>query len=282
MTWLRRLLGARAERGTTDDELAVLGLILHGDDPRLRLIYEQMGRAPEIEREYTDSGFRVSPTSTFDDLTFPLEIDRLESAWLAAADVSSGRDLEFRVVLGRHGFLRGLEGRTVDGGQWPREWRLGRVDPDAQAEGLLELPPAAEASAFQVRARDQLSAWLGIPVSSRIELVPPASSGALAQRETEIGGRFPSDVLRFLTITDGMSARGIHIHGHRDMRPIENRQIPALLVAWDADDRDEFLVVVSLDATDNTVYRIDVHETDLRPRPLVDQFSEYVKECARV
>ena len=151
MSLLRRALRPRSRAGPTDGELAALGLILGDEDPRLRKVRDQLIRAPTIKREKpTSSSFRVGPTSTFDDLSFPLEVDRLESEWMRVRDTQSGRDLEFRVVIGRHGFLQGLEGRATDGGPWPSSWS---VDPTGHgtSEPLIRLP-SAEATAESTAA----------------------------------------------------------------------------------------------------------------------------------
>ena len=112
----------------TADEVAVLRSILSGTDARFGQLIGQLERAPGIKRKNpTPDTFRVAPTSTFDDLSFPLEVGRLSSVWVTVRDALSERDLQFRVAVGRHGFLLGLEGRTNDGRPWPSEWRIDSI-----------------------------------------------------------------------------------------------------------------------------------------------------------
>jgi hypothetical protein len=257
----------------------VVRTILSGQDPRLKMIGDQLERAPELIREYPGVGqFRVGPTSTFDDLSFPLETERLESGWLEVTDVASGRELQFRVAVGRHGFLRGLEGRTTDGGVWPRGWT---VDPSAlypTPGPLLTLPPPSEASAFQARARERLAEWLDTKSSDGLQLLPPASSPAIAAREQTLGGSFPNGYRTFLGITDGLETGTLRILGHKDAYDIDSQFLPAIVVAWDADDTDDFVVAVSRDGRDETVYRIDVHDPDARPVPLAPDFASFLRD----
>lgn len=276
MKWLRGLVRSGEESPTTS-EVAVLDAILHGDDPRLRLIQQQLVRAPAIQRDHpAPDRYRVHPLSTFDDLSFQLEVGRLESRPLRVTDEATKRDLEFKVIVGRHGFLRGLEGRTLDDQPWPDEWSVELPVPRPD-KPLMTLPPIDEVAAEQEAARRRLSQWLGVPIRDEVELIPPATEAAIEARQLEIGGRFSSGYRTLLDITDGLSVHGLYVHGHRDARPISNPVMPALLVAWDADDRDEFVVVTSLDPADDGVYRVDVHDETATPHVIADTFAEYLR-----
>lgn len=255
----------------------MLRAVLVGSDPRLGLLAAQFERAPGIRREYPATGhFRVGPTSTFDDLTFPLEVERLDSEWLQVLDQRSNRELWFRVVIGRHGFLCGLEGRTADGEEWPRDWSV-EQDLELPERPLVHLPSASEARAFQSEARDRLATLIGSSVPSSVELHPPAGEAAIALREQSIGGRFPAGV-RVLEISDGLDARTIRVHGHADIYGIDNQFLPLALIAWDSDDEDEFIVAISLNGTDEAVYRVNVHDDEAEPSRLAEDFSSFLRE----
>ena len=277
MSLLRRALRPRSRAGPTDGELAALGLILGDEDPRLRKVRDQLIRAPTIKREKpTSSSFRVGPTSTFDDLSFPLEVDRLESEWMRVRDTQSGRDLEFRVVIGRHGFLQGLEGRATDGGPWPSSWS---VDPTGHgtSEPLIRLPSAEATAEFERHARERLAKWLGITLPTRLELTPPVSEPAIAARQLELGGRFPGEYLVFLSIVDGVSASGVQVLGCRDAYPIDSPHLAPLVVAWDADDQEDYVVVLSMAGSDEAVYRIDVSDPEAEPHALAARLSDFLR-----
>jgi hypothetical protein len=266
MRLVKRALGIGGGSHPTEAEVIVLRALLCGPDPRLRKIGDQLERAPEIEREFPGKGhFRVGPTSTFDDLSFVLEVDRLESDWLGVRDSASGRDLEFRVVVGRHGFLRGLEGRTVDGGDWPKVWSVDRSALNPRSTALLALPSAAAAEAAQARALAGLSAWIGIEVAGEIVTYPPATTAHVAARERELGGAFPKGYRRFLGFTDGLDAPAIRIHGLRDVYTYDNPDIAAVVVAWADDDLGNYVLIVGLDGRDESIYQanVDAESSDL-------------------
>ena len=273
----RRAFARRRRTTVTREELNVLQLVLCGDDPRYRQIRGQLERPGMIEREYPGLGrFRIGPTSTTDALSFPLEVERLESEWLRVHDLSSGRDLEFRVVVGRHGFLRGLEGRTVDGGEWPRSWSVEPLSSATPCRETLALPSAEDAAAFRSSAMSHLEAWLGVSIAGAAELWPPATGAAISAREQQIGGRFAPQYRDLLAITDGATISGVRVLGHRDAYQIENATLPALVVAWDADNDEDFVVVLSLDGQDDTPYRIDVHDTEAIPRAMAADLRQYL------
>ena len=230
-------------------------------------------------REYpARDQFRVGPTSTFDDLSFPLELERLESEWLRVTDQESGRDLQFRVVVGRHGFLRGLEGRTTDGGEWPRTWSVNAVTIPTPPRVLIDLPSADAARAFQSETRGSLAKWIGVPLSGEFEFHPPASPAQIAARERTIGGQFPTGFRDFLSITDGLDSKAITIHGHEDVYELDNPFHSLVLIAWDSDDVDDFVVAVSLESGNEAVYRIDVHDDDARPVSLAEDFASFLRD----
>ncbi len=280
--WFRTVRGSHRNRAT-EDELAVLGTILSGPDPRFQKLIAQLQRAPEIERVNPSPGsFRVAPTSTFDDISFPLEVQRIDSDWLALRDALSGRDLEFRVSVGRHGFLRGLEGRTRDGKQWPRSWEVDRSSLKPPHRELLRLPSLDEQRELQDTARRRLSEWLETELPREILLFRPAGEAEIAMGERRFGGRLPEAYRRFLLITDGLDLRdGFGIAGINDAYEIDNAHLPLVHVAWDADDTDEFLVALPHDGRDQAVYRIDVHDPEARPRKIAAEFRGYLASRVR-
>src|ERR671918_750319 len=124
MKRLRSLLGAgRRTFKATPQEVAALHRVLDGGDPRYRKLVEQLETAPSVTRDHpSPDALVVNPSSTFDDLLFPLEVTEIASDWVRIRDARSGRDLKFRARVVRSGFLKDLEGITADGGPWPADW----------------------------------------------------------------------------------------------------------------------------------------------------------------
>jgi hypothetical protein len=267
---LRRFLRtARPLRTTADqDEIAALQLVLAGDDPRFGVLLEQLRTAPEVRRRHpTPDRVTVSPTSAANHLWFPLEVRRLESAWVPAVDSVSGRGLEFRAVVVRSGFLEALEGRTADGDPWPARWRLDPPTHSGQMTAALVLPSLAELDAEHVLAREGLERWLGAELATDVEVFPPPSEAAIARREADLGVRFTPGYRELLTITDGIEARDIRVLSHRDAYRVDDPRFDGLVVVWDGDNADNFVGVLTTDGHDETLRRVDVHARD---RELVD------------
>ena len=279
---LRRVLGQDIR--PTESEVLVLRAILgvadtgvEDLDPRLTSIASQLARAQEVTREYPGPDqYRAAPTWTFDDLTFPLEIDRIASDPIVIRDEQTGRELEFRAVIGRSGFLRALEGRTMDGGPWPRDWSIATQPATGGDHPKLVLPSLEEQRAFERIAREALRDWLGVQVPKGTELLPPASSAAVAAAESRSGGPFSDDYKRFLAITDGLETPDIRLFGHRDAYVADAAPWPAVAIAWDSYDVDDFIVVLSLDDEDDHVYRIDVHDEGAKPQSIAVDFRSYL------
>jgi hypothetical protein len=216
----------------------------------------------------------VSPDLTTEDLIFPFEVARIESPWTGIQDAVTGRQLQFRVVVVRSGFLKALEGRTSDGTPWPHAWKF---DPESRvdSEQRLVLPSLERSQEQRMLALDKLEQWLGRALP-RLEAFPPASNARLAARESALLGTFPLSLRAFFQITDGIESPLLRVLGHADVYAVDNRHLPALLVAWDGDDRDDFLVVVSLAGSDERVYRLDVHSDDPEPEAIADDFRLYL------
>lgn len=274
---LRTLTGRKRSR-PTEPELAVIRSLLTSSDPRHGQLVAQLERAPDIERvNPTPDTFRIAPTSTFDDLSFELAVDRIASDWLPVIDLLSGRELQFRVVVGRHGFLRGLEGRTMDGDPWPSAWEPAEASLAASSMALLELPSIAEQQRLQDHGRRKLEAWLDGPVPKNAVVTPPAfepDSGPTVP----VGGVLPRAFREFLSISNGLDAGPARIHGTADLYEINNTSLPLVAVAWDSDDTDDFIVGVSVDGRDEGVYRINVHGPEPHPIKIASDFREYLRE----
>jgi hypothetical protein len=270
----------RARRGdfpgqAAEREMAALRLILAGDDSRYQQIIGQMERAPEIERSNpTPETFRVGPTSTFDDLSFPLELERVASEWLPIEDSVTGRMLEFRVVVGRHGFLRGLEGRAVDGLGWPQEWQP-RLPLGSTPWNVLALPSIEEQARIQEKGRQDVRAWLGAALPDSARVFPPAREVDIARFELRVGGALPARYREFLQITDGLDLVTIRINGIHDVYKVDHSTFPGIVIAWDSDD-DDFIVVLSHDGGDQATYRINVHDPEANPVSFAADFREYL------
>ncbi len=279
--WLHGFTGTKAS--PRPEELAILRAILVGPDPRYQKLIAQFEQAPQLDRlTPTPTTFRVGPTSTFEDLSFPLETKRVVSEWVSVRDTLSGRTLEFRVVVGRHGFLRGLEGRTEDEQPWPSTWSADPAALKSLPAGLLDLPALAEQGKGQDMGRRDLTEWLGTALPSSALFVQPATEPMIAAHERRLGGTFPRMFRAFLGITDGLDLDGLRIHGVDDVYEIDNVHMAAWLVAWDADDVDDFIVVVAHDGIDQSVYRINLHRPDETwPARIADDFRGYLRERVR-
>ena len=256
--------------------------ILAGGDPRLAILLRQFETAREVERVREGDAFRVGPAYTTTDLMFTFDAQRAESSWLRFTDVNTGRDLDFRVVVVRGGFMKWLEGRTVDGKPWPEEWS---VDPaqaplGGEAPPHLVLPSEAEVAKAQELARRRLTEWLGLARLGELETFPPASEAAIAAREREVGLYSPS-YREFIGITDGFESHLFRVLGPSDSYPIDSVHLPGLLVAWDSDDHDDYVVATSLGGSDDQVYRIDVHDKAAVPRPIAPGFGPYLARRLR-
>jgi hypothetical protein len=274
-----RKLAAKDAPQATEVEKSVLRWILAGDDSRYAKLIAQLHRAEEIERSNpTPDTYRVGPTFTFDDLSFPLELDRVASDWVGIEDSVTGRSLEFRVVVGPHGFLRGLEGRTVDGQPWPSEW-VPQTDAREAPRDVLKLPSIEEQDRIQRTGLEGLRRWLGVPLPASARVLPPATEAEIAAFEVRVGGALPTRFREFLRITDGLDLGPMEeLHGVHDLYEAEGTLLPGIVVAWDSDDEDDFIVVVPHDGRDQATYRINVHDADARPVVIAEDFRRYLQE----
>jgi hypothetical protein len=271
---LSKLLGRKSKLANAD-ELGVARLLLAGDDPRLGNLLAQVERGPISRSSPNSSGFRLAVDSASSALMFDFELPRLESPWVPMPTVSGSPELEFRVVVVRPGFLHGLEGRTADGTPWPLEWHL-TAGYEVPPEQRLQLPPAEAVRARRDLARSVLSSWLGIPVRASIATFPGVSEAQLSARELELHGHLPQALRSFYGMSDGLESRDLRIFELSYIYPVDNPFLPALLLTWDQDDRDEFVVVVSLAGDDERVYRLDIHEEVPKPQALAEDFRAYL------
>jgi hypothetical protein len=276
--WIRLLVRPRLAKATAD-EVAVLRSILSGADARFGELIGQLERAPGIKRENpTPDTFRVAPTSTFDDLSFPLKVGRLTSAWVTVRDAVSERVLQFRVAVGRHGFLLGLEGRSDDGRPWPSEWRVDSISLPETAE-TLALPTIEEQRRVQDLGRDALTRWLGTALPPATLVYPPVGEQQIRTNELELHRPLPPSLREFLRITNGLDIGWFRVHAMTELYEIANLDRPLLTVAWDSDEGDDFVVALSPGRGDSPVYRLDVHQPD-PPKPvrIAEDFRNYLRE----
>lgn len=269
----RRTTPTRPE--ATARELIALQHVLRGDDPRFKLLAQQLETAPAVHREHpTPDSIRVGPTSTFEDLNFVLEVGRLASEWVPVRDVKADRTLEFRVLVARSGFLEALEGRTADGGPWPDEWDLPPVDRASSDTPPLVLPSLSETEQAQRAALAGLVDWLGIPLRNGLTVYPPVTRAAIGLREQDLGVRFSDGYRTFLSIADGIESREFRVLGHVDVYRVEDAGV---VVAWDADDAADFLVVQRADGLDERVYRMDAHRAMDAPAEHAISVAAYLR-----
>jgi hypothetical protein len=247
----------RKPRLATEDERGVAGHLLDGGDPRHELLARQLEYAPVKRSTPDETSIEFSPEYTTDDLTFPFEMVRLESGWTPVRDLLSGRELQFRVVVVRSGFMS-IQGRTADGGTWPERWKPDLSVP-MDPELRLRLPSREAIERQQREARLALEKWLGGQIARDIETFFPATEAQLAGRELELRGAFPRSLRGLFAISDGLESNEFRLYGHADVYRVDSPHLPALLLAWDSDNRDDFIVAVSLAGGDESVYRLDVH-----------------------
>jgi hypothetical protein len=272
---LERLFGKTNEAQATESELAVATKIL-GTDDQSRLLIDQLQRANSVRRSHPDrASFLARPVSPPADLLIRINEPRIDSDWLAVTDAATGRALQFRVTLVQPGLLYALEGRTRDGQRWPDKWGF---DPtiDVQSYQRLTLPSRQEIEAAQQTMRTSFEAWVGRAVPATVEFYPPPSEAQLAARELELGGHFPAELRKFFSVTDGLDFGDLRLYDFAHAYTIDSVYLPALLMAWDSDPDDDFVVVVSLSGRDENVYRIDIHQPDPRPEPIATNFRAYL------
>jgi hypothetical protein len=274
LNWFTRIFG-RAHSRASEDEKKLIRYLLAGDDKRHSQLAEQLGYAPARRASSGPGGYSVSPEYTNERLSFALEASRIESPWVVVPDLVSGQDLEFRVSVVRGGFLNALEGRTRNGEPWPERWSPDLSKP-LSPDQYLQLPSAAAVEEQRAQARAELERWLGRAVPQALDTFPPASEAQISTREMGLGGHFPKSLREFFLISDGLESTDLRFMGHADAYNVDSPYIPALLVAWDSDDRDDFVVVVSLDGTDEAVYRLDVHEDVPKPEIIGEDVRRYL------
>lgn len=273
-----RRSAAKGSRGSSPEEVRVLQRVLQGGDPRFELLIEQLRTTPAVTRERpTADTFRVSPTSTFEDLNFVFEVTHLQSAWVPVEDVHSGRRLEFRVAVARSGFLEVLEGRTADGSPWPDVWDAAPPGASPPAVPALVLPSLAEMEVAQARARADLEAWLAIALPPKLTLYPPVTEAAVRLCEEDLGVWLTVQHVELLAITDGLEWRQLRLLGHADLRLLDDPAHRGIVVAWDSDDTDEFIVTQAGDGTDQAVLRVDVHDRKRRRREMAPDLRSYLR-----
>lgn len=265
----------------TPGEINALQHVLRGDDPRLGLLVEQLRTTPEVRREQLADHLRVSPTSTFEDLNFVLEVSGLWSDWVTVGELISGRDLEFRAKIVRSGFLETLEGRTADGGQWPDVWDVTPPTDDVAAPPALVLPSLEVIDAAQRRARAELEMWLGGALRKDLTLYPPATAAAVHLREEDLGVRVTAQYRRLLCITDGVETGDIRALGHQDVYGLDHPELDGVVVAWDLDESDDFMAVLARDGQDETVRRLDIHDRHATLRAVAPDLASYLRERLR-
>jgi hypothetical protein len=277
---LASLMRSHTSTPPTASEVIAARAVLHGTDPRLNLLAQQLEQAVQVVREYPrPDEFRVRPAWTYDNLTFPLEVDRIVSKELVLSDKGSGRQLGFRAVVGRSGFLYGLEGRTLDGEPWPREWDVLATAIDEQVDPLIILPSLEEQSAFTAMAREQLKSWVGCEPPARFALFPPATVAAIASVQERIGSVFSEGFTKFLSVTDGIEGPDLRLFGHRDVYELDEVLQAPIAVGWDSDDVDDFVVAISRFHGDDKVYRIDIHDRGAIPQVIAPGFREYLRDA---
>jgi hypothetical protein len=273
---LRKILVREPPRAT-EAETKVLGYLLSGDDSRYELLGAQLEYAPVLRSNPDPTSLVLSPQYTATRLRFPFELARLESPWVRVRDRVTDRILEFRVVVVRGGFLKSLEGRSADGLPWPREW-VPDLSAPLEPAYRLALPAPELIEEMRQAARANLARWLQQSLPETLDTFPGATPAQIAARELHLGGRFPNALKDLFQISDGLESDDFRFLGHADAYPVDSRHLPALLLAWDSDDRDEFVVVVSLDGTDQAVYRLDVHVDEPVPEKLAADVREYLAD----
>lgn len=269
--------GGAAKRARPE-EIVALQHVLKGGDPRFELLVEQLRTTPEVSRDAPAADrVRISPTSTFENLNFVLEVTRVQSEWVPVRDTASGRSLEFRASIVRSGFLEALEGRTADGSPWPQSWELAPPDEPGRGEPALVLPSLEKIQAAQGRARVELEGWLGVTLRDCRILYPPVPAPVIHTREADLGVRFTEGFRRLLSITDGVDCHEVRVLGHRDAYRVDDPEFDGVVIAWDEDETDAFLAVQAIDGRDETVRRIDVHEREGRVSDVAPDLAGYLR-----
>jgi hypothetical protein len=214
-----RRLRERLRPRLTDEELVVACAFLdRTDDPRYRLLTEQLIHAPTVTRTNpTPMSFEVYIGETLADLLVDLPDDEgVVSDWVRLRDESSGMALEFSIEIDGSGIFAALRGRSP--GRWPRKWRV------TQSELQKIQPMALPTFSASSDCLDALRTRIGFTrVADDLTLLcsSPAAPEDLGELERREGVKLPSDYGNVLSVANGLVLNGESLYGTRDLYVVE-------------------------------------------------------------
>jgi cell wall assembly regulator SMI1 len=141
---------------------------------------------------------------------------------------------------------------------------------------VLRLPSIEEQNETQEQGRRRLGEWLRRSLTKSVRVYSPATEAQISAFEGTVGGALPALFREFLMITDGLDSDTIRVNGTTDLYEIEGA-FPGILVAWDSDSRDDFVVVLAHDGYDQRTYRINIGDPGATPVALATDFREYLR-----
>jgi SMI1/KNR4 family protein SUKH-1 len=214
-----RRLWERLRPRLTDEELAVARAFLdRADDPRYRLLTEQLIHAPTLRRSNpTPTSFEVYIGETSADFLVDLPDDKgVVSDWVRLRDESSGEQLEFSIEVHGSGIFAALRGRSA--GRWPGKWRVAQSELQKIRPIVLSAFPATRDCLDALRARigfTRVADGLTLLCSS------PAAPEDLSELERREEAKLPNDYENVLSVANGLVLNGESLHGTRDLHVIE-------------------------------------------------------------
>jgi hypothetical protein len=210
-------------RRVSDAELAVAEAALSGGGPVGERLVRQMRETASVWRRGTDDGTYELRISTTDDIRVrDVPSSGWTSPWISLIAMPSARQVELQLVVTEAGILE-INGRTADGGRWPKKWstRTDDLTTIRSQAPWLDLPTDAETDAARRAAVQTIEAWLGEPdarawSSWHLSAHQPAIAAAIDTLSEAQRFRLPDAYRSLLESADGIEIGQLVIFGAAD------------------------------------------------------------------
>jgi hypothetical protein len=275
----------RLRRGRPSaEELAVARALLRGPDARHESLLRQFEMTREIvrRRPRTDA-WALIVGYVPESLTFTLDVDEVISEPLTTRDLRTGVALTFRAFVLRHGVLSHLEGRTGDGSAWPATWSISADIADHVPVPMLKLPSIEDIRQREAQQRTRLAEWLSVQpfelaAAATHEPASPEELAALGQREDAL---LPREYAALLAITDGIEIGELTVAGTSAAYRLDIPNTDRVVIAWVHGETDDAVLTLARNGADETVYRIDIHDPDVKSHPVASGTQELIRHVLR-
>ena len=210
-------------RRVPDAEFAVAEAALAGGGPVGQRLVRQMRETASVWRRTTDDGTYELRISTTDDIRIrDVPSSGWTSPWISLIAMPSARQVELQLVVTEAGILE-INGRTADGGRWPKTWST-RTDDLATIRSQapwLDLPTDVDTDAGRCAAEETIEAWLGKPAAelgphAHLSARPPAIAAAIDALAEAQRFRLPGAYRSLLEAADGIEIGQLVILGTAD------------------------------------------------------------------